>query len=554
MKKPRSLCENTLLCLLTVFFAGASTAAAPFAQKPGQGNPGKGTDAESHFSKWLNEDVVYIITPEERDVFLKLTTDEERERFVEQFWARRDPNPEQPGNEFREEHYRRVQYANQHFPAGIPGWKTDRGRIYIAYGPPDRIESHPVGGQYLRPQHEGGGQTSTYPFERWEYRHIEGIGEDIEIEFVDVSGGNLYKIATNPFEKDELLYVPGMGLTDRERMPGPGDDPEDLRRSRVLGIRDAGSARRMGIYGERAKYSPFARTELAANLSKPPLIRFKDLQADVTARVSYDAIPINLSYHAVRLGGSEALVPMVMSVPSQALSFRQEGDLAVNRLQVYGRITSLTGRLVYEFDDEILLSYPTSGGREPDGTDQKPVLYRRPLALRHGTFKLDAVIREASSNKMGSASLGLSIPDFSDAGQIQITPIVLARDLDGSGAGRLTGSEYLLGQFRIRPNPEQAYHTDDYLALYCEIYDYAQDAASGEGSLKVEYAIVPEGNSEPVSFRDISRGIIIEPDRVLVPRQVSLAAYQPGDYRLQVRVTDQISGKSAGQTTSFRIQ
>src|SRR5438093_7920755 len=116
-------------------------------------------EGDQHYKKWIEQDVVYIISPEERDVFQKLTTDEERDRFIEQFWARRDPDPTTHANEFKEEHYRRIQYANDHFHAGIPGWRTDRGRIYIAFGPPDRIETHPVGGQYLRPQHEGGGQT-----------------------------------------------------------------------------------------------------------------------------------------------------------------------------------------------------------------------------------------------------------------------------------------------------------------------------------------------------------------------------------------------------------
>jgi GWxTD domain-containing protein len=115
--------------------------------------------------RWLDEDVAYIITSEERSAFKHLKTDEEREQFIESFWLRRDPTPDTIDNEYKDDHFQRIAYANEHFASGIPGWKTDRGRIYIMYGKPDEIESHPSGGTYDRPIEEGGGTTSTFPFE-----------------------------------------------------------------------------------------------------------------------------------------------------------------------------------------------------------------------------------------------------------------------------------------------------------------------------------------------------------------------------------------------------
>src|SRR5271168_1283259 len=122
-------------------------------------------ELDSQYKKWLNEDVVYIISPEERSAFLHLQTNEEREQFIEQFWQRRNPDPDSAENTFKEEHYRRIAYTNEHYASGIPGWKTDRGRIYITWGAPDDIDSHPSGGTYDRPSTEGGGTTSPYPFE-----------------------------------------------------------------------------------------------------------------------------------------------------------------------------------------------------------------------------------------------------------------------------------------------------------------------------------------------------------------------------------------------------
>ena len=150
--------------------------------------------------------------------FKKLQTDEERERFIEEFWRRRDPDPDTDENEFKEEYYERVAYANEHFASGIPGWKTDRGRIWIMYGKPDERETHPMGGAYDRPSEEGGGSTSTYPFENWFYRYLAGVGSGVEIEFVDPTGSGEYRIARNPDEKDALLHVPGAGLTLSEQL------------------------------------------------------------------------------------------------------------------------------------------------------------------------------------------------------------------------------------------------------------------------------------------------------------------------------------------------
>ncbi len=163
------------------------------------------------YKKWLDEDVKYIAQSEERDLFKNLTTDEEKQVFIEEFWHRRDPDKTTPTNEFKEEHYRRIAYANERFASGIPGWMTDRGRIYIIHGEPTEIERHPSGGTYERPMHEGGGTTSVFPFEIWRYRHVGNVGEDVELEFVDTSNSGEYRLSRNPWEKDALLHVPGAG-------------------------------------------------------------------------------------------------------------------------------------------------------------------------------------------------------------------------------------------------------------------------------------------------------------------------------------------------------
>jgi GWxTD domain-containing protein len=215
-ERPRDFTPVLSAALLTVIMAGAM-AAWQEPQAP------VNLPANSPYNKWLKEDVAYIITDAERTAFKNLPTNDEREKFIEQFWTRRDPTPGTVENEFKEEYYRRIAYTNQHFAAtALPGWKTDRGRIYITYGPPDEKESHPSGGAYRRPASEGGGATTTVPFEQWMYRWIEGVGNNVVIEFVDPKGTGEFHMTMDPSEKDAILMtlppseqgaLPGMART-----------------------------------------------------------------------------------------------------------------------------------------------------------------------------------------------------------------------------------------------------------------------------------------------------------------------------------------------------
>ena len=150
-------------------------------------------ELETPYKKWLNEDVDVHYHRRRAQSFQETSAPTtSAKKFIEQFWLRRDPTPDTEENEYKEEHYRRIAYANERFASGIPGWKTDRGRIYIMYGPPDEIEDHSSGGTYDRPIEEGGGNTSTFPFIDWTYRYIEGVGTNIKIEFVDTTMSGEY--------------------------------------------------------------------------------------------------------------------------------------------------------------------------------------------------------------------------------------------------------------------------------------------------------------------------------------------------------------------------
>ena len=292
-------------------------------------------ELDTPYKQWLNEDVVYIISPEERNAFGQLATNEEREQFIEQFWLRRSTNPDLPDNEFKEEHYRRIAYANEHYASGIPGWKTDRGHMYIVWGPPDEIESHPTGGTYDRPMEEGGGSTSTYPWETWRWRYIEGMGENVIMEFVDPSGSGEYHLTMDPSEKDALLHVPGAGLSQLESM-GLASKTDRFTRS-------DGTHLPTTLGGQPASMNEFTRLEAYANAFKPPAVKYKDLEAIVTSRIVRDQVHFTWRTDFLKVTNDTVLVPVTVQIPNSQLSFQSKEGVHSATINVFGRVSTLTG-------------------------------------------------------------------------------------------------------------------------------------------------------------------------------------------------------------------
>ncbi len=300
------------------------------------------------FKKWMEQDVVYIITSDEKRAFKKLATDEEREQYIEAFWRRRDPNPDTEVNEYLEEHFERIAYANQHFASGIPGWKTDRGRIYIMYGPPHDKESHPMGGQYDRPSYHGGGSTTTYPFEVWFYRHLPGVGSGVEIEFVDPTGTGEYRIARSPNEKDALLHIPGAGMTLGEQL-GMSDKADRVASAGGFGYTGPGA---------RVQDSPFEWLQRVVDLQRPPQINEameKNLLALVNSPVEDpNSLDVDARVDFFRQSDNSVITAITVQADNRDLKFNDIGGVQTARLNIYGRVTSVAGRRVTSFEDPVV--------------------------------------------------------------------------------------------------------------------------------------------------------------------------------------------------------
>jgi len=502
-----------------------------------------------YYKKWLDQDALWIISQEERDVFLKLQSDEERDSFIEQFWARRNPDPTTLENEFKIEHYRRILYANERFSAGIAGWKSDRGMIYIKFGEPDRIETYPAGGQYERLRKEGGGATSIFPMERWEYRHIEGVGEDIELEFVDDKGGGLYELTFDPQRKDALLLSGLMGLT--------WDEEEQLQMTGTTNKQDRISRRRYsgdlkGVYAgaggfETARDKPFAKLELSGALNRPPMIKFKDLEAVVSARVSYSMLPLEVRADFLRLTDQQVMVPVTLLLANDHLTWKRIEGLCFARAEIYGRVVGLSNRIEAVFEDEVTREF--SEGEFEKGKTRSSV-YQKRLILKPGLYKLEVAVRDPDSKHIGTLERRLEVPRYGE-GQLKLSSIILADRIE-SGSRDPATSSFILGDLRVVPRTDDVFAASTNMGIYLQIYNFAVDQQSGRPGLQVEFAFAPKG-TEPGPWRDTSSVVVFAGQYCRLARMISLSRLKPGDYLLHVRVRDNISGQTSTAIAPFRL-
>ena len=372
-------------------------------------------EMESAYTRWIKEEVPYIITDEERSAFKKLGTDDEREQFIEQFWERRNPNPASPENVFKEEYYRRIAYANERYASGFPGWKSDRGRIYIMYGPADETESHPSGGTYVRPMEEGGGETSTYPFETWRYRYIDGIGSDIVLEFVDTTMTGEFRLTIDPGEKDALLHVPGAGLTMYEQM-GLSNKQD---RFTNTGMNTSGGGFG-GMQSERMNI--FTRLDLYSRIFKPPSVKFNDLKTSVISRLSAQLLPFDVRTDFIRVTEDSVLTPITIQIANRDLHFDNKEGVMHGVMEIYGEITTLSGRRAGTIEDALGLDVPENDF--PRYVDRKSV-YQKVVPLRPGPYKLSVVLKDTISGNMGSLDLSFRVPRI-DEEQLATSSLILA--------------------------------------------------------------------------------------------------------------------------------
>lgn len=486
-------------------------------------NPRKVTSEPNNaHKKWMSEEGDYLLLPSERRAFLALKTDDEREAFIDTIWRRRDPTPDTEENEFREEFYERIAYANENFTSGKPGWKTDRGRIYIKWGKPDSIESRPSGGSYDRPSYHGGGSTTTYPFETWFYRHLDGVGDGIEIEFVDPTGTGEYRIARHPDEKDALAMVPTGSRLDPNR--------------EFTRIQD----------------TPFGRMETIVALERqPPLKNSGILDApgqSTSAIIDNNPLDFDVRIDYFRQSEGRVIAIFTVQADNRQLNFKPIGGIETATMNIVGRITAVNGRRGGMFEDAMTT---TATRDELVNVRARSSVYQKAVALAPGNYKVDIGLRDVSTGNKGVQSIGFAVPRYDDK-KLSASTLVIASKLQPKDPNNIGGS-FVIGSAKVIPSVTNTFKIGQEVGLYMQVYNAGTDQTTLRPAVDVEYQILRDGKVIAKQAEDWS-GLSDSGQRLVLARILPTNGLEAGNYEARIVVKDKVGETAIESNAAFVIE
>jgi len=501
--------------------------------------------------KWLDEDVKWIITDEEAQAFKNLANEEEREQFIEQFWLRRNPNPDSPENEFREQHYLRIAYANEHFAAGKPGWRTDRGHIYIAYGKPDSIDSHPSGGNYERPMEEGGGNTSTFPFEVWHYRYLQGVGDNIDIEFVDSCMCGDYHATIDRSEKDALKHTPGAGQTLYESM---GKSTKADRFSGG-GIEQLGD----GPMASSQQSKQFDRLDTFAKIFAPPPVKFADLDEFLTKSTILKGPPFLFDVRTdyVKLTNDTVMVPLTLQIRNKDMTFSNKDGYATATVNILGRVSNLNHRAVQTFEETVKVE--TSSDLLSRKQNEMSV-YWKALPLRPGLYKVEIAIKDVNNPEhVGVWKRSVVVPKYDDD-RLSASSLILADLMERVPSKDVSLGNFVIGNTRIRPRVPPTvstpviFHRGQNLNFWMQVYNLGI-GDNKQNNATIEYQILDTAtNKQILNTEESAAKLNPNADQLTLEKSLPLASLQPGKYQVTIKVNDGNSKQQIAQSAPFVVE
>jgi len=509
------------------------------------------------YKTWLDQDVRWIITDTEEQAFKQLTNDEERDQFIENFWQRRNPSPDSPENEYKDEIYARIAYADEHFAAGKPGWMTDRGHIYIAYGPPDDKDSHPSGGEYERPAEEGGGSTSTFPFETWHYRYIEGIGDNIDLEFVDTCQCGDYHYTIDRSEKDALLHVPGAGQTQAE------ENGQSTKEDRFSG---GGLEQLGGSAAERqqAQNKQFDRLDMAAKIMAPPPIKYADMEEFMASTKILNGPPFLFDVRTdyVKVTNDTVIVPITVQLKNSDITFETKDGVSVGKVDIEGRVSNMTHKVVPGgwFGDPVEVSTPS----ELLPAKQKgSSLYWKALPLKPGLYKIDIVIKDGNNpDHVGRYTRSIVVPKFDDD-TLGHSSLILADQMERVPSKEIGGGNFVIGNTHIRPRvavngtvaSPVSFNRAQNLNFWMQVYNLGIDEKTKQNNATISYEIMDLGTNKLVlNTQESSKTLSPNADQLTLEKSLPLGSLQPGQYQLKIKVNDMVTKQQTEESAKFSVK
>lgn len=489
--------------------------------------------AEDYFKRFLYEDVPYIITAPELEAFKKLKTNEERENFITEFWRRRDPDPDTERNEYMEEYYERIAYANERFSSGIPGWKTDRGRVYITRGKPDSIDSHPSGGSYDRPSYEGGGSTTTYPFEVWFYRNVDGVGSGIEIEFVDPTGTGEYRIARNANEKDAMLMVPGAGQTLREMLG------LETRADRIMGL---------NANYQRQQDTPFERLNIINGMMSAPKVSGVGTSIFNEPTPTFeDALAFDMRIDYFRQSDEKVFVTFTLQAKNKELIYKDIGGIQTAKMNIFGKITQISGKRATTFQDVVST---TATSEELAKDNFRSSIYQTGVPLTAGIYKTDVMIRDIETGKTAVRSVGFTVPNYENK-SLSSSTLILASKLYQT-TNKDIGGMFVIGDKKVVPNLSSEYKKGQEIGVYLQVYNAEINQLTLKPAVDVEYILTKDGKEISKQIEDW-QGLSDLRERLVLAKFIQTDKLTKGEYELKIKIHDAVSNQIIEPKTKLII-
>ncbi|HTV08373.1 MAG TPA: GWxTD domain-containing protein [Candidatus Aquilonibacter sp.] len=506
-------------------------------------------ELKGQYKTWLEQDVRWIITPEEEKAFKALTNDEERDQFIEQFWQRRNPNPDSPDNEYRDEHYARIAYANEHFAAGKPGWMTDRGHIYIAYGKPDSIDSHPSGGEYERPMDEGGGETSTFPFEVWHYRYIPGIGDNIDIEFVDTCMCGDYHATLDRSEKDALKHTPGAGLTEYEEM-GMAQKKDRFNG----GLEQLGT----GPMSSQNQSKEFDRLDTFSKLFAPPPIKYADLDNFLADAKVLNGPPFIFDVRTdyVKLTNDMVMVPITLQIREGDITYKtQDGD-SKGTVQIMGRVSNITGHIVQTFEDTVAVETPSELLAQEKNNVK---VYWKALPLPPGRYKVEIAIKDGNNkDHVGTWKRSVDVPRYDDD-KLASSSLILASEMNRVPTKDVGAGNFVIGNTHVVPrvpptvSTPVTFHQGQNLNFWMQVYNLGI-GDDKKNDATIEYQILDLAtNKQILDAQESASKLNPNADQLTLEKTMPLASLAPGKYQVVIKVNDGILKQQIAESAPFNV-
>jgi GWxTD domain-containing protein len=476
--------------------------------------------------RWLQQYVKWIISREERERFETLKEPAEKLAFVESFWRRRDPTPDSPPNEAREEHARRFAYALENFGAGTPGWATDRGKIYVLLGPPSAIERNPAGRTAFE-----------RPSEVWTYNNAENprLPASMDVAFVDFTATGRFELVSSS-NLDVLAPLRtnlGYAMSELE----------------AIGLMRSGGTLMDPTTGMRTRIDPTrlvtGRFDLERDLQeirKIPQLTLPELLAVTEASARFPTIPVLAEASVFHAGGDAAVVPVTLSIPYARLTpeplegrYRYQVDLVI-QFRVDGVDKALEDRIEVLVSEEAIEEYRKS-----------ELLYDASILLPPGEYDLVATVRDNPSGAVGQATTAVPVPPI-EQGRLSLSSLLVASAaVEAPASGEAERTPFQFGGVRLVPNLSKVFVSGRSLTAYLEAYGLA-----GEARLRVDFFLLKDGKLysrvAPSHHRPGGGG------EVSVRSEISLRSFPPGDYLLRARITDETTGEVAERESPFVIR